>query len=378
FTAMGGSSNGTGNDGGQGGVANFGATGIAKFEITNLTVNLTGGASTGGDGGQGGVINGNFLCVVVVNSGTFITNGGASTAAMGFGGAAGDQTWASDNFDMRLGGTYRAIGGNGPVGGGDGGNLEFTPDLNDDGQGAYILFTGTAETLGGNATTSGNGGDGGTIRIDNYDNNSDYSFAGVSEFRGNWNASGGNGAGATSVGGTGGYCDVDTNGDAVIVNGTIRSNGGTGVTGGQGGPISLYADDDGTIGFTTISVAGLIEANGGVGTTTGGDGGSIGVAGNDADVTFSGTATVNGGSGPTGGDAGSINFGGTNNSASVTLTASARVRANGGATNGDGGTITINPVGTGGVSNTNIVEQTGRVVEALANGTGAAGTITRD
>ena len=37
------------------------------------------------------------------------------------------------------------------------------------------------------------------IRIDNYDNNSDYSFAGVSEFRGNWNASGGNGAGATTL-----------------------------------------------------------------------------------------------------------------------------------------------------------------------------------
>lgn len=378
FTAMGGTSNGAGNDGGAGGGVLLGASGLAKFEITNLTINLTGGSSTGGDGGQGGVINSNFACVVVINSGTFITNGGVSTAAMGFGGEAGDQTWASDNFDMRMGGTYRAIGGNGSVGGGDGGDIEFTPDLGDNGPGAYILFTGTAESMGGNATTSGNGGDGGSIQIDNYDTATDFSFAGVSEFRGNWNASGGNGAGATSVGGTGGYCDVDTNGDAVIVNGTIRSNGGTGVTGGQGGPISLYADDDGTIGFTTISVAGLIEANGGVGTTTGGDGGSIGIAGDDADVTFSGTVTVNGGSGPTGGDAGSINFGGTNDSATVTLTASARVRANGGATNGDGGMIVINPQGTGGTSNTNIVEQAGRVVEALANGTGAAGTITRD
>lgn len=379
FTANGGTSNGAGNDGGQGGVANIGGTGFGKFEITNLTLTLNGGVSTGGDGGAGGTIDANILMPLLINSGSFNTNGGVPTGAMGFGGPGGTQTWATDNFDMRIGGTFRANGGNGPAGGGNGGNIEWTPDSNDDGPGAYILFTGTGEVLGGNATTAGNGGDAGQFNIDNFDNFTSFSFAGVSEFRGNWNASGGNGIGAAGNGGDGGYCDVDTNGDQVIVNGTIRANGGTGVTGGDGGTINLYSEDDGAIGSNTISVAGLMEANGGTGTTTGGDGGDATFNGDEADVTFSGTVTVNGGAGPTGGDGGSIDLGSPfRQSATVTLTGTARVRANGGATNGDGGTITIDPNGTGGTSNPNIVEQAGRVVEALANGTGAAGTITRD
>lgn len=381
FTALGGASNGAGNNGGVGGSFNANANGLGVFTITNLNLNLTGGSSSGANGGNGGVIALALDIPLVITGGTFTTNGGNSTAATGFGGDAGNQVWSTDNVDMRIGGTFRANGGNGPAGGGDGGIMEWTPDENDDGSGAYIIFTGTAEAMGGNATVNGNGGDGGDLSIDNFNIAGGlFAYAAVSEFRGTWNASGGNGAGS-GTGGLGGYCDVGANGDEVIVNGTIRANGGSGVLGGGGGAVHVYAFDGGGNGNTKVSVNGLIEANGGTGTTAGGDAGTIAVYGIDAKATVGATLNANGGSATAGGDGGVIYLGHYNNldqCQSITITSTARIRANGGATNGSGGTIEIDPQGTGGTMNPNIVEQSGRVLEANAHGTGTAGTITRD
>lgn len=384
FTGQGGSSGGAGNVGGEGGSLEIQASGF-PVRLTDLTVDLTGGASDQADGGEGGTVDVQLEAMLVINGGEYITNGGAGStvSGTGIGGEGGAQLWATDNFDIIVtGATFRANGGNGAGGGGNGADsgdygIEFTPDLDDDGPGAYCLVNATVEANGGNALVSGNGGGGGSAAIDNYDNNTDFSYAGVSEARGTWIANGGTGI---TMGGSGGFLDIDSNGDAVIVNATMRANGGAGATGGSGGIIYLYADDDGATGFATVSAAGTLQANGGTGTATGGDGGTVQIYGTDATITISATVEANGGAGPVGGNGGVMTLGDSsgNQAQSLTITSSARIRANGGASNGNGGTITLDPQGTGGLANPNYTEQAGSVIEANANGTGTAGTITRD
>lgn len=69
---------------------------------------------------------------------------------------------------------------------------------------------------------------------------------------------------------------------------------------------------------------------------------------------------------------------GNDSAATLTLTSSARIRANGGAPAGAAGSIALDPTGTGGTSNTNLVEQAGRVLETF-NGAGTnTSNVTRD
>ncbi|MCC6465403.1 MAG: hypothetical protein IT463_08710 [Planctomycetes bacterium] len=387
--ARGGTSTGAAATGGTGGFGVLTCGSLGYFQATNLSMDLRGGDSTSGNGGAGGQILGEFFGDVWVTGGVYDTSGGTGGTSSN-GGEGGDQSWAGENVDMYFaaGTIFRANGGNGPSGGGNGASdasatvfgLEFTPDRGDDGRGAYIYFAATAEAKGGNATVAGDGGDGGEVGIDNFDNSTAYSYSGFSEFRGVFDASGGNGAGAASVGGGGGYCDVDSNGDGTYVNGTIRANGGNGATGGDGGDVALYGNDASGAAGITVTVYGLVQANGGTGTTAGGDGGAIAVSnqsGDALDVVVGGQLEVNGGAGPTGGDAGAIAIG-DNAETSITIASSARLYANGGATGGDGGTIDIDPAGTGGLANPNLDEQAGSVIQANANGGGAVGAITRD
>lgn len=385
LTALGGNSAGMGNVGPQGGGLYIQASGF-PVRLTDLTVDLTGGTSEQATGGLGGAIEVELESMLVINGGTYITNGGAGStvSGIGFGGQGGPQLWATDNFDILINGaTFRANGGNGAGGGGAGASvvqygIEFTPDLGDNGAGAYALVNATVEVNGGNALVSGNGGPAGSAAIDNYNNSmGGTSYAGISEARGTWTANGGNGI---TMGGPGGLLDIDSNGDAVIVNATMRANGGSGATGGNGGSVFLYADDVGATGSITIHVAGNLQANGGTGTATGGNAGALRVGGQDSIDTIAASMEANGGNGPAGGNGGVVQLGGFfgSQSATLTITGSARIRANGGATNGNGGTITIDPQGTGGLANPNYTEQAGSVIEANANGTGTAGTITRD
>ncbi|HRJ79834.1 MAG TPA: hypothetical protein PLF37_15145, partial [Planctomycetota bacterium] len=69
---------------------------------------------------------------------------------------------------------------------------------------------------------------------------------------------------------------------------------------------------------------------------------------------------------------------GNGSAAPLTLTSSSRIRANGGGPAGAAGSITLDPTGTGGVSNVNLVEQAGRVLETLNGGGTNTNNVTRD
>jgi hypothetical protein len=94
-------------------------------------------------------------------------------------------------------------------------------------------------------------------------------------------------------------------------------------------------------------------------------------------ITVSGTIEGFSGAGATGAPGPVFNFG-NDSAATLTLTSSARIRANGGAPAGAAGSIALDPTGTGGTSNTNLVEQSGRVLETF-NGAGTnTSNVTRD
>jgi hypothetical protein len=128
---------------------------------------------------------------------------------------------------------------------------------------------------------------------------------------------------------------VSGNSGTILISGTFRSNGGTGVNGGDGGYIAVGCEAG-----CDLTISGTIESNGGNGATNGGDGGDF-VTGPAAFGTVFGT---------------------------ITITGTGIIRCNGGSTNGAAGTILLDAVGTAGA---NVTQQTGSLLQTN-NGAGAA------
>src|SRR4030095_10229060 len=85
-------------------------------------------------------------------------------------------------------------------GGGNGSNIDFYSDLGD---GALVNSGATLNSTGGDATGDGNGGTSGACQL--------TSMGGIARITGQLIARGGKGAGATGVGGNGGYIEASAN-----------------------------------------------------------------------------------------------------------------------------------------------------------------------
>lgn len=406
-------------NGGQGGVCTFG-TGPARLNL-NLNVDARGGDGRGNSGGgTGGGFSANGSEVRL--RGTYNTSGGSV-----LGSGTGDAGFAGGMligalFNVNLGGTFSAIGGSAPAGDAGGGGGTFNVNSSAGG----ITSSATINVSGGTGNTGFGGATGqvfvncpqgplvvsGSINAIGGDSNS--GVGGVCQgltvsgcvsinWSGNYtgrsgNSATGNGGGAGSVsinidtgggsisgdfqlnagnagtsgtgGSTGGF-GMNTNGPLTI-SGQFTANAGTSASGDGGNSTGFFLSGNGD-----LTLSSLIRLHGGASTTgNGGTAGNINLS-NNGDITISGTVEAFAGSGATGADGPNFNFG-NDSAATLTLTSSARIRANGGAPAGMPGLIILDPTGTGGLANTNLVEQTGRVLQTLTGAGTDTGNITRD
>lgn len=337
-------------NGGKGGTGNGGSGGYIDFESyggklwSNPTVSLTGGNSTAAIGGGGGDYN-------------------------LYGEPYSEGPSGAESNGIMLSGSINLSGGNGAIGGGNGGYLYFENDLDYDYEGdAYGLLPSPAAAIVGissltmNGGTGDTGGMGGFYSIFNfpyYSENMDaFVFGGLMLNQVPVSATGGAG---TTTGGTGGavwfnalyiFSDFDilyeyfgpfVSISTLATTGNLADidvSGGTGATGGEGGVAWMAA-------LGTVVNTGAINANGGVGTASGGNG--YGFGGGDApwgavafesmfNVVNSGNITASGGNGgATGGYGGGVYLsagGQTQNSATIAATG-----GNGTTTGGAGGGI---------------------------------------
>lgn len=411
------SGNGVGGNGG--GVA----FSVSPGRLTlNLTLSSTGGSGRGnGNGGAGGALN--FNAGEVRLRGTFDTAGGSVLGTgTGDAGSAGDVD-VNGQFFVSVAGTHSAIGGAALGGDAGGAGGDF---LIQSGSGA-ITSTATANRSGGAANT-GAGGVAGLVRFDcpqgaltvsgvitslggdsssgtggfcpalNVPGCASVSWTATFNGGGGDSASGAGGqtsgivfsiglgggtlggslqviggnAGTSAAGGMSSGFGISVAGGTLTINGQLIANGGTSASGTGGMSTGFFMSGAGAKVFS-----GLIRLHGGASTSgTGGTAGNVNVSGAGA-ITISGTFEATSGSGTTGAAGPSFDFG-NDGAATLTLTSSARIRANGGGPAGAAGSIRLDPTGTGGTSNTNLVEQAGRVLETF-NGAGTnTSNVTRD
>ena len=252
FTASGGASDDTGGDGGTAFVAS-GSAGTGT--IWNATLYLYGGE---GDltGGTGGTLFSFGVASVDVVGITVFADGGDS--ATGDGGEGGDLLFFSEEGDINISGSLRALGGDGVTSAGQGGEFIVISDDDAAGDAGDVVVSGVVTINGGNAST-GTGGLGGIALLDGTSGGN----GGAVLLSGTIRADGGDGPGGA---GTGGDVDLDTTGISLAVTGRIFARGGADADGGDvaigfdqaqmvtlGATCIINADGDGT------GVAGFID-----------------------------------------------------------------------------------------------------------------------
>lgn len=248
-------------------------------QIAYITGQVNISSNTGAVGGNGGNYNGSILIANFNAVGGVIANGGAGTST--FGGNGGSISPSDETSVYQI----QATGGQGPTKGGNGGFFSTKKlYINENAGGGVRLF-------GGDATTNGPGGNGGTITC--------YDTANCSLI----DTYGGNAASAGN-GGVGGamtfYGTFTTN------TGTLNSSGGNAFNGGGGAA--------GNITFYAYARTGSITAKGGNGvsaTLDAGKGGDLNFLGKIISpigtINNSGGNYTGGGSGKAG-NIGTINF----------------------------------------------------------------------
>jgi len=239
------------------------------------------------NGGSGA--NGGDSCTVKLDAGDSVYNTGLITADGGTGhnGLGGNtiQGWELDLFSATASvfnsGGLSALGGNGTSGGGSGGFVNLVAVTGTNTGVGDLINSGIIRSNGGNATTSGIGGSGGTITF--------HAHGAVKETA-YLTANGGEGMGAGNSGGDGGslfiraFAPVDAGNNVLAVRpiqigASLSLNGGIGrgSNGGQGGYLEILQDDDQgladrTLTFGGIYLYGYAQANlsAGSGTAAGG------------------------------------------------------------------------------------------------------------
>lgn len=339
---------------------------------TNISVNMDGGSASAGLGGKGGGLwleSTSALACTFTNAVAVVRARGGNGA--GTGGVGGEVILSVRNAAGSLRLNADLVGGQAASAGGTGGaGDEIRLEL---GQGSLSLQLDACNVngAGGNATGAGAGGAAGNLSVDlNSDSNSSeasLALSGTLDLRGGDGGPTGNGgmAGTMTVSGHGGA----TAPGSFTLAGSVLARGGSGIAGGGSGTgHAVYLLGDATI-------SGVLESRGGNGAMAA-SGGQIAIA-PDGDVLVSGRLSSLGGSGAAGGSGGDILLGDTS-SATLTLTATAVVQANGGATGGNAGQVELNPAGTGGATNPNLIEQAGSTVQTLDGSGASQPNITRD
>ena len=269
--------------------------------VLNASGDAGSAGTTGGGNGAGVNINGaNVQTEAIDTNGGGSENGapGASASvsitasgslgvlgeinASGQNGAGGSATGGAQ-VTLKAAGPL-TIGGDVEVGGGEGasaGQIALS---------GSSVATGGLDATGGNgpgAPVDGSGGAGGQVNV--------TAPSGAS--LGSVLASGGNSGGSTAPAGTGGSVAVTSN-NGSIDTGAVETFGGSigEGPGANGGPITLGAKDN-------LTVGGTLEANGSNAggasspTWTGGNGGNLTLAADTGTLALDGTATVAGGTG---------------------------------------------------------------------------------
>lgn len=353
FESNGGSVLGTGTgDGGNGGDLNLNGQFFLSFAGTH---NAIGGSALGGDaGGSGGDMI--LMCSSGAITSTATANRSGGAANTGAGGSSGQVILDCTQGSLTVSGQITSLGGDSSSGTGG-----LCPGLLVPGC-ASVNWTATFNGGGGDSA-SGSGGVAGTINFN--------VGTGGGTLGGILQVIGGN-AGTSAGGGFTSGFGMSVAGGTLTISGQLIANGGTSASGSGGNSTGFFLSGAGAKVFS-----GLVRVHGGASTSgTGGTAGNVNVSGAGA-ITVSGTIEGFSGAGATGAAGPVFNLG-NDSAATLTLTSSARIRANGGAPAGAAGSIALDPIGTGGTSNTNLVEQSGRVLETF-NGAGTnTSNVTRD
>lgn len=289
--------------GGTGGAGDGGAGGIVfmvsavAYLYNSGAINSIGGDGTG-SGGQGGDVTIGGVSGELRNSGAVSTTGG--NGAGGPGGAGGDIALVGLSAGLLNNAALNSAGGDtseATSGGGDGGDISVAslPVSITAGPAGNLLLAGNIDSSGGNAlaTGSGNGGWGGDVLVGVDASGSFSSIPGLPapttqrlalRSHGNIDTSGGSG----NQGGDGGFVEVvddgerwdtgtsfvdDVGGD-VTNQAAITTRGGsvaagastTPATGGLGGDVNLYGDQDTTVtnpAAERVTNSGRIDTSGG-------------------------------------------------------------------------------------------------------------------
>ena len=248
---------------------------IVSTSVGLLTVSgsiaLSGGASLVADGGAGG--NYSLVSIVVgpgagdILSSAGVAASGGNGGSSGLGGAAGTITVQSQIGMLTLSGRLEADGGGSPVGlsGPASGGTVTIATTGPVGPGA-IQSTATIIAVGGSsqASTTANGGPGGTISISAADPGSTLTLAAGSFLQ----VDGGSSSGAGD-GGAGGTIFLGTTTQSISISGSVLARGGTALgsngTGGSGGQITAELSVGNPLSSITVQANGGLDASGGAG-----------------------------------------------------------------------------------------------------------------
>ncbi len=300
--------------------------GVDGDAVNSGAFNSFGADNAGGNGGDGGAIEfsttASALGGMLENTGPMDSHGGDATGSVGMGGAGGDITlvpylalWNSGNLI--------AVGGEGAVDGGGGGNILIAGYYRGE-----LLNTGGLYSNGGSAF-NGTAGTAGDIQLEAWGD----SLMSNSTIQ----ALGGNGVLPNATGGDGGNivffvvdsddtfagAPLDVPAGDIFVSGNISSAGGTAMgisgTGGRGGDVGFQIDNSLDMGLQSIHLIGYsgVNARGASGYMAGSsDGISFNVAQNagipTGPITIQPSCDASGGyanptyPGSTGGDGGDI------------------------------------------------------------------------
>ena len=322
-------SNGDGGDAGDIYLYMYGGTTQSSGKIEGIGGYGLGTGNTGGAGGDMYVYAGfgygywysyNVQHDDVVISNDIALNGGDGP---GGGGDGGDiEIWDEAAYypteltaQLKLVGFNKieGNGGEGASGGGGGGvgawtydAVFYTYDECYQYQSAGPIISNTIIDVNGGEGLSAAGGDAGEVYFSQYFDSSDYDYANMdensyTEISGDILANGGDGV---TTGGDGG--DIGIDGWYFMKNSArIRADGGVGATGGVGGEVDLSASNREAVNNGGISL------NGGPGTTLGGEGGTIYLNGGTRTVNNGNLALRGGDATTTGGEGGEAYLTGT-------------------------------------------------------------------